>query len=175
MDKRIEHTRKRIRESLVALSIKKPFPEITVKELCLSAGINRSTFYAHYKNTKEILDEIENLAIASRDWYHSLDKGNRQATIELLRAHKDEYSLLLDYGSIKQKLLNKSMASNMKTLAAHGYHPSPDNVMIATILTVLSTLEAFRYMAEHDKVYDMDKILSYMIAISTDRYKELSE
>ncbi len=44
-------------EALLALLEKKDFEYITVKEICESAGVNRSTFYLHYENTQELLEE----------------------------------------------------------------------------------------------------------------------
>ncbi len=44
-------------EALVKLLEKKPFEYITVKELCTEAGVNRSTFYLHYENTRNLLSE----------------------------------------------------------------------------------------------------------------------
>ena len=174
MDRRKETTKGNIRRALIRLSSIKPYPEITVKELCTEAGINRTTFYTHYKNTREVLDDIEEHALRSYDWHHSLDRNNRQEILAFLKKHKEIYSLLLDYGTIKQRLLNESIANNMKTLEASGYNVSEDDVMIATILTVSSLLEAFRCMVASGKTYDMDKILEYMIAISNQRYRELT-
>lgn len=174
MDRRIEITKEKIRQSLIELSAIKPFPEITVKELCTAAGINRTTFYTHYKNTREILEDIERRALASYDWHHALDIENRKEVLSFLKKHKEAFSLLLDYGNIKNYLLDNSVASNRKTLENFGYDFSDDDLIIATILTVSSLLEAFRYMVNSGKAYDMDKILEYMITISTQRYKELN-
>ncbi len=44
-------------EALIALLEKKDFEYITVKEICNAAGVNRSTFYLHYENTRELLEE----------------------------------------------------------------------------------------------------------------------
>ena len=33
------------------------FEYITIKEICSAAGVNRSTFYLHYQNTRELLEE----------------------------------------------------------------------------------------------------------------------
>ena len=44
-------------EALVLLLEKKDFPYITVKEVCETAGVNRSTFYLHYENTSDLLAE----------------------------------------------------------------------------------------------------------------------
>ena len=35
----------------------KSFEYITVSEICKKAGVNRSTFYLHYENTKDLLEE----------------------------------------------------------------------------------------------------------------------
>ena len=37
-------------EALLILLETKEFEFITVKEICLKAGVNRSTFYLHYQN-----------------------------------------------------------------------------------------------------------------------------
>jgi len=44
-------------EALLFLLEKKPFEYITVSEICQTAGLNRSTFYLHYENTCDLLEE----------------------------------------------------------------------------------------------------------------------
>lgn len=44
-------------EALLILLQKKDFEFITIKEICEKAGVNRSTFYLHYENTKDLLQE----------------------------------------------------------------------------------------------------------------------
>ena len=49
-------------EALLQLLEKKDFAFISVKEICQKAGVHRSTFYLHYENTNELLEEtIERL------------------------------------------------------------------------------------------------------------------
>lgn len=43
--------------ALIELLEKKDFEYITVKEVCEKAGVNRSTFYLHYENTVDLLNE----------------------------------------------------------------------------------------------------------------------
>ena len=50
MDLRIEKTERGIKNAFIELRSRKPLEKITVKELCESARINKSTFYAHYKD-----------------------------------------------------------------------------------------------------------------------------
>lgn len=44
-------------EALIYLLEKKDVEYITVKEICNKAGVNRSTFYLHYENISDLVDE----------------------------------------------------------------------------------------------------------------------
>ncbi len=46
-----------IDKALLLLLEEKNFDYITVKEVCLKAGVNRSTFYLHYESMNDLLDE----------------------------------------------------------------------------------------------------------------------
>ncbi len=50
-------TAARMDEALLTLLEKKDFPYITVKEICETAGVNRSTFYLHYETVTDLLEE----------------------------------------------------------------------------------------------------------------------
>lgn len=51
------HTASLMDEALLLLLEKKDFDRITVKELCETAGVNRTTFYLHYESMNDFLDE----------------------------------------------------------------------------------------------------------------------
>lgn len=42
-------------DALTQLLRRRPFREIYVKELCLAAGIHRSTFYEHYQDINDLM------------------------------------------------------------------------------------------------------------------------
>lgn len=44
-------------KAFLQLLEKKDFEYISIKEICEKAGVNRSTFYLHYDNTKDLLSE----------------------------------------------------------------------------------------------------------------------
>ena len=58
-DRRIEHTRHSIKTAFLSLLQTKAFRQISVKELCEKAEINRATFYAHYTSLPDLMEEIE--------------------------------------------------------------------------------------------------------------------
>ena len=53
-------SKKLIKNAFSELLQKKDFEKITVTEIVNSAQLNRGTFYAHYSNTIDVLEEIEN-------------------------------------------------------------------------------------------------------------------
>lgn len=50
-------TAEKMDAALISLIAKKDFEYITVKEICEKADVNRSTFYLHYENTFDLLEE----------------------------------------------------------------------------------------------------------------------
>ena len=52
-------SKKLIKNAFSELLQKKDVEKITVTEIVNLAGLNRGTFYAHYNNTVEVLEEIE--------------------------------------------------------------------------------------------------------------------
>jgi len=58
-DRRVRRTRKVLKESLATLLLKKNINSITIQELVKHAGINRGTFYLHYRDLKDMLSQIE--------------------------------------------------------------------------------------------------------------------
>ena len=51
------NTALRMNEALITLLEKKDLEYITVKEICQTAGVNRSTFYLHYESVSDLVNE----------------------------------------------------------------------------------------------------------------------
>ena len=64
-------------EALLALLEKKEFAYITIRELCAAAGVNRSTFYLHYQNMTELLEE--SIAYMNRQFYECFPPKHEDA------------------------------------------------------------------------------------------------
>ncbi|MFB4159608.1 TetR/AcrR family transcriptional regulator [Geomicrobium sp. JSM 1781026] len=58
MDRRKKYTRRVLAESLIGLLKDKPVASVTVKELCEAADVNRSTFYSHFNDPYDLLNQI---------------------------------------------------------------------------------------------------------------------
>ena len=58
-DARVRYTQRVLKESFLTLLREKPVNQITVKEVCELAELNRATFYAHYRDCFDLLESIE--------------------------------------------------------------------------------------------------------------------
>ncbi|MEK3884944.1 TetR/AcrR family transcriptional regulator C-terminal domain-containing protein [Paenibacillus sp. PL2-23] len=59
VDRRVVRTKRMIRDALTELMEEKGFDGITVKDLTERADINRGTFYIHYKDKYDLLEQSE--------------------------------------------------------------------------------------------------------------------
>ncbi|RWZ54461.1 TetR/AcrR family transcriptional regulator [Halobacillus fulvus] len=112
LDRRKKYTRKVLKESLVKLLVDKPISEITVKEICQLADINRSTFYTHYHDHYDLLDKIEEEITEDMNQYlhsyrYDLEEESIQMTEKIL-----EY--VVEHKLMFEALLNKEAAPSFE-------------------------------------------------------------
>ena len=86
----------RMDEALITLLEKKDFEYITIKEICDTAGVNRSTFYLHYENTSDLLKETARYIIDKHLAYYEIDKTRISLQFETCKREEllfitDEY------------------------------------------------------------------------------------
>lgn len=58
-DRRVRKTKKAIYDVFFELTKEKKLNEITIKELCAQADINKSTFYLHYRDIYDLANSIQ--------------------------------------------------------------------------------------------------------------------
>ncbi len=69
-DPRVMRTRHLLREALMHLVEEKPFSQLSIKEITSEAGLDRSTFYLHYKGIHELMAELA--GVLFDDLYHAI-------------------------------------------------------------------------------------------------------
>ncbi|WP_288201748.1 TetR/AcrR family transcriptional regulator, partial [uncultured Megasphaera sp.] len=57
-DRRSRYTCRVIKETLLALLKERPFTKINVSQLCRAADLTRGTFYLHYRDLYDVLDDV---------------------------------------------------------------------------------------------------------------------
>lgn len=58
-NQRVRLTKMLLRQALIGILDRKRIEQVSVTELCREAGINRSTFYAHYSIPQDVLTDIK--------------------------------------------------------------------------------------------------------------------
>ena len=74
-DRRVKRTKKILKTSLAKLLLEKKINNITVKELVDLADINRGTFYLHYTDIYNLLEQIE------KDMFSELEEMSNEFAI----------------------------------------------------------------------------------------------
>ncbi|MFV0329672.1 MAG: TetR/AcrR family transcriptional regulator [Dysgonomonas sp.] len=59
VDRRVKYTKDLLRDALVELLLDTHISKISVTKLCEVADVHRSTFYTHYKDQFDLLDQIQ--------------------------------------------------------------------------------------------------------------------
>lgn len=58
-NKQFQNSDLRMKQAMLELMNVSPFEKITVRSLCEKAKVNRSTFYAHYKDIFDMIEQME--------------------------------------------------------------------------------------------------------------------
>lgn len=95
-----------LKNSLITLLKEKPISSITVKEICENADINRSTFYAHYSNPFDLLEQIEEEIITDLNSY--LSQYNFEKEEEALQMTEKLLEYVASKHDIFRTLLNEN-------------------------------------------------------------------
>ncbi len=76
-DKRVKKTKTLLKQTLINLIKTKPFEQITVKEICEASETSRVTFYTHYNDKYDLVEDISRDMIKfAQDEYYRLQKKN---------------------------------------------------------------------------------------------------
>jgi len=106
-DRRIQRTRNRRGNALIALIEEKPIDEVTVREVLDHAGVGRSTFYVHYRDKDDLfLSQLEQgLEMWTTTLSRQQENSNRVAPVAEFFAHvasaKRLYRALVNSGRIE--------------------------------------------------------------------------
>ena len=100
---RKEMTRMLLKEGLLSCLANNSFESVTVTSLCKASGITRSTFYLHYSNIMEIVDDLVDDAIAYSK-PGMVDSNNLQTIANTLSAASNSVSLRDAYDAIFDRL-----------------------------------------------------------------------
>ena len=157
------HTAVRMDEALIALLEEKPFAYITIKEICEKAQVNRSTFYLHYENTTDLLEEASRYLLDEFRSHFSVEENKIASrfsgcTLEEMNFMSDAYLRpYLEYVQGKKRVF-LSVLSNGDALRFDGVYRRMFQYIFDPIL------ERFHY-PEKDKHFVMAFYLNGLFAV----------
>lgn len=88
------NTAKKMDQALISLLEQKTFDYITVSEICKTAGVHRSTFYLHYENTVDLLNEAVRFLLDDFMAYFHVDR--KSITNQFAESPPDELIFISD-------------------------------------------------------------------------------
>ena len=153
----------RMDEALITLLEKKDFEYITIKELCDTAEVNRSTFYLHYENTSDLLKETTRYIIDKHLAYYEVDMQHITLRFDACKREEllfisDEYlSPYLTFIKDNQRLFKVSIKQ------FHSMHM--DEVYGKMFEHIFSPILARFFVPEVERAYVMKFYLTGIFAI----------
>jgi AcrR family transcriptional regulator len=134
LDRRVKYTKMVLKKSLIKLLAQKDISQITVKELCEDADINRTTFYAHYSDQYDLKSKIEDELLENISSYlsDSMESGSDEVVdavekiFEYIRENAELCQMLLsDRGDInfQKRIMMLIYSGKIDTLISGGRIP----------------------------------------------------
>lgn len=80
-DLRVQRTHKLVLDALIDLTAQKGFPAVTVREITTRAGINRATFYRHYQDKFDLLNQYTKTVFALLDAPDNATRNPDESTV----------------------------------------------------------------------------------------------
>lgn len=178
MDLRIRRTQKNIREAFFELAQKKKISRITIKELAQTAMINKATFYLHYHDLEDLVQEIEDdiieeimheLGMADL-FFRRVDEFFKKFTQALLRNQQMLYIL---YDNDRTSSIQKKLVVTLRRKIVQENPELEFDQEMDIVLTFM--LRGVMDVSLYEEFQDRDSVvqaLSNTIQVVTSHYRE---
>jgi AcrR family transcriptional regulator len=108
LNRKSRYTRKVLQDSLLELLAQKPITSISITEICKNADINRTTFYAHYKDQYDLLRQIEETSIIYVERLLKKYDGKQKNKQDVLQILEEILQSIADNSNSFQVLLSEN-------------------------------------------------------------------
>lgn len=166
----VSKTKQDLIDAFWSLYCEKRIEKITIKEITVKAGYNRSTFYEYFTDIYDVLEQIENSIIPSLDELPPISILNKNNEIplnmflKLYEQNKKYYSVLLgDNGdpAFASKLKNSVKPLLKEALATEvKLNDLEFDFVLEYILS--SMISIMSYWFKNDKILPSDKLIFIM-------------
>ena len=126
MDRRVQRTRKLLREALMALILEEGYDAISIQDITDQANLGRATFYLHFKDKDELLldvmdqfmeDFLDQVPQFSQAQWRLEDTKAITKLFDFAADHYDLYRILIigSGGITASRQLHHTIAENIKS------------------------------------------------------------
>jgi AcrR family transcriptional regulator len=162
-----------LRKALLALLERKPFDQITVRDICAEAGVHYATFFRHHPTKETLLDdiatdqikELNKLTLAIRE-ADSYEAGFR-ALCAYVDDHRPLWSTLLNGGAgsaMREEWLRQSRSVAAKEPPVNSWLPTELGTIAAASL-IAETLAW--WVAQPPGAFSVDHVASILFRLLT--------
>ncbi|MBU9712311.1 TetR/AcrR family transcriptional regulator [Evansella tamaricis] len=174
LDRRKKYTRQVLKESFIKKLKEKPFSSITIKEICDYADINRSTFYSHYSDLKNLLNQIEDNIISDlnktlSDYNHTKNEEAIQMIEKLLEYlaenRESSQTLFSEHGdpTFQKRVMQLAQNHMLKSLEGEGSNQTTFNSEYLSIYIVNGSIHVVQHWLKNG-LKESPKDIAEMIA-----------
>jgi AcrR family transcriptional regulator len=107
-DRRIRKTKRQLRDAMITLMQDHSIAEITVREITELADINRGTFYLHYRDVYDMVEQIENEIFAEFNTVVNARNGSQtiqELEVNMTLLFEDIFNYMADNALLCSALL----------------------------------------------------------------------
>lgn len=181
-DLRVQRTRKLLRQALFELTAEKGFAAVTIRDITERAMVNRSTFYRHYLDKHDLLnqylDELreqvsESALLAEKTGQTSAEKvpSGLLLLVKHVQEHADFYRLMLGQNGDQMftQRFRQMAEERYRYLFAHmGGVPDPKAPPIEMKLSYISCagVGAILWWLENDQPYPPEQLAIWLGQLS---------
>ena len=115
LDPRVIRTRRLLTDAVTDLIVSEGYESITIREIIRRAGVNRSTFYLHFRDKPDILTQIQDDilkeltdALEYPTYTYDLAVSEFKLSKKPIESHIAMFKHIQQYASLYQKLLNEN-------------------------------------------------------------------
>lgn len=103
-DRRVRRTKRLLREALTTLMAERDVSQITVRDLAECADVTRGAFYAHYKDVRDLLSQLENELLEALNELSREDATDEDRSMVYLTAL---FSIMGEYSDLLSALSSR--------------------------------------------------------------------
>lgn len=169
-DRRVQMTKKMLRVALLEELREKQLSQISIKQLCQTADVNRSTFYVYYQDIQQLFNEIEDdflshMVVFNPDMPSADIITQLQNMVRYFQENRETYIALIENGNYVAKCVQ--LATNALNKQIKDVDDPHVKSLLAAYTVNGSVAMIYEWLQNPGNISDI-QIAETLLRISTD-------